>query len=137
MCGCIWPKRRHLLHESHSGRRYFPTTLPAITFDFMHSRLATTHLTAAIVVAIATLCPLAVPISTAAAQATGNSRAAVESDAIRWADSVLTTMTLRDRAAQMVWPNIYADYVPADAKSWRKVTSYVADQKVGGILMSI
>ena len=103
----------------------------------MHSRLATTHLTAAIVVAIATLCPLAVPISTAAAQATGNSRAAVESDAIRWADSVLTTMTLRDRAAQMVWPNIYADYVPADAKSWRKVTSYVADQKVGGILMSI
>lgn len=103
----------------------------------MHSRLATTHLTAAMFVAIATLCPLAVPISSAAAQATGKSRAAVESDANRWADSVLTTMTLRDRAAQMVWPNIYADYVPADAKSWRKVTSYVADQKVGGILMSI
>ena len=105
----------------------------------MQSRLATTptHLTAAMFVAIATLCPLAVPISSAAAQATGKSRAAVESDANRWADSVLTTMTLRDRAAQMVWPNIYADYVPADAKSWRKVTSYVADQKVGGILMSI
>ena len=56
---------------------------------------------------------------------------------VRWADSVLTRMTLRDRAAQMVWPNIYADYVPADAPSWRRITSYVRDQKVGGILMSI
>ncbi|MEO7216673.1 MAG: glycoside hydrolase family 3 N-terminal domain-containing protein, partial [Gemmatimonadaceae bacterium] len=55
----------------------------------------------------------------------------------RWADSVLVTMPLRDRAAQMVWPNIYADYVPADAPSWRRITSYVRDQKVGGILMSI
>ena len=63
--------------------------------------------------------------------------AATESDAYRWADSVLTTMTLRDRAAQMVWPNIYADYVPADALSWRRVTSFVKDDKVGGILMSI
>ena len=58
---------------------------------------------------------------------------ATESDAYRWADSVLTTMTLRDRAAQMVWPNIYADYVPADALSWRRVTSFVKDDKVGGI----
>ena len=55
----------------------------------------------------------------------------------RWADSVLATMTLKDRAAQMVWPNIYADYVPADAPSWRRITSYVTDEKVGGILMSI
>ena len=55
----------------------------------------------------------------------------------RWADSVLKAMSLRDRAAQMVWPNIYADYVPADAPSWRRVSSYVTDDKVGGILMSI
>ncbi|MDQ2889022.1 MAG: glycoside hydrolase family 3 protein [Gemmatimonadota bacterium] len=54
-----------------------------------------------------------------------------------WVDSVLAGMSLRDRAAQMVWPNIYADYVPADAASWRRVTSYVANDRVGGILMSI
>jgi beta-N-acetylhexosaminidase len=65
------------------------------------------------------------------------SHAPAESEAYHWADSVLTTMTLRDRAAQMVWPNIYADYVPADALSWRRVTSFVKDEKVGGILMSI
>jgi len=63
--------------------------------------------------------------------------AATDPAAVRWADSVLATMSLRDRAAQMVWPNIYADYVPADAASWRRITSYVRDQKVGGILMSI
>ena len=68
----------------------------------------------------------------------GRGKTAIDqADAVRWADSVLATMSLRDRAAQMVWPNIYADYVPGDAASWRRVTSYVKDQKVGGILMSI
>ena len=106
----------------------------------MHSRHATTHLTAAAftaIAAIAALLPLALPISSVGAQGAGKSSSVTDADAIRWADSVLTTMTLKDRAAQMVWPNIYADYVPADATTWRKVTSYVADQKVGGILMSI
>lgn len=55
----------------------------------------------------------------------------------KWADSVLATLSLRDRAAQMVWPNIYGDYVPADAAQWRRITSYVTQDKVGGILMSI
>lgn len=68
---------------------------------------------------------------------TAPASAARQADSQRWADSVLATMSLRDRAAQMVWPNIYADYVPADAATWRKITSYVRDQKVGGILMSI
>ncbi len=54
-----------------------------------------------------------------------------------WADSVLATLSLRDRAAQMVWPNIYGDYVPGDAAQWRRITSYVTQAKVGGILMSI
>ncbi len=55
----------------------------------------------------------------------------------RWVDSVMAGMTIRDRAAQMVWPSIYADYVPADAATWRRITSYVATDKVGGIVMSI
>ena len=63
--------------------------------------------------------------------------ARAESESDRWADSVLATMPLRDRAAQMVWPNIFADYVADDAPSWRRISSYVTHQKVGGILMSI
>ena len=101
----------------------------------MYRRHTVAHLNAAVLAAIAVM--FAAPISSAGAQAGGKSSSATEADAIHWADSVLATMTLRDRAAQMVWPNIYADYVPADAASWRKVTSYVTDQKVGGILMSI
>ena len=67
--------------------------------------------------------------------ATPNRPAAPQAD--RWVDSVMATLTIRDRAAQMVWPNIYADYVPADAASWRRVSSYVANDHVGGILVSI
>ena len=87
--------------------------------------------------------PVAASISAAllvtplVAQRPSATAAAAQAESIRWADSVLATMPLRDRAAQMVWPNIYADYVPADAASWRRVSSYVRDQKVGGILMSI
>jgi len=56
---------------------------------------------------------------------------------IAWADSVLTTMPLRDRAAQMVWPNLMGDYVPTDAFTWRRLRSAIVDDKVGGLLISI
>ena len=102
----------------------------------MHSTHATNHLKATMIAAMGGILLSAASVTPVCAQA-GRSQAATESEAIRWADSVLTTMTLRDRAAQMVWPNIYADYVPDDATSWRKVTSYVTDPKVGWILMSI
>ncbi len=90
---------------------------------------------AAVAVMTAASAPLGAqtPRKTVAAPA----RPAALSEPDRWADSVLTTMSLRDRAAQMVWPNIYADYVPADALSWRRVSSYVTADKVGGILMSV
>jgi beta-N-acetylhexosaminidase len=54
-----------------------------------------------------------------------------------WADSVLATLTPRERAAQMVWPNIYGDYVSDDSPQWRHITSYVTNEKVGGLLISI
>ena len=30
-------------------------------------------------------------------------------------------MSLRDKAAQMVWPNTYGDYVPTDAPAWQRL----------------
>jgi beta-N-acetylhexosaminidase len=54
-----------------------------------------------------------------------------------WADSVLRTMPLRDRAAQMVWPNLMGDYVPTDASSWRRLAADIQQDKVGGLLISI
>jgi beta-N-acetylhexosaminidase len=55
----------------------------------------------------------------------------------RWADSVLATLSLRDRAAQMVWPNLMADYVSADAPQWRHLSAYITQEHVGGLLMSV
>jgi beta-N-acetylhexosaminidase len=55
----------------------------------------------------------------------------------RWVDCVLSHLTLREKAAQMVWPQVYGDYVAADAPAWRRVSSYIAEEKVGGIIMSV
>ena len=38
-----------------------------------------------------------------------------------WADSVLATMPLRDKAAQMVWPWILGDYTAVDNAAWTRV----------------
>src|SRR3984957_20416587 len=54
-----------------------------------------------------------------------------------WADSVLATLSLRQKAAQMVWPNLLGDYTPTDAVAWRKLVRTVTDEGVGGLLISI
>ena len=101
----------------------------------MHSSFWTPRFIAAAVAMM-----LAAPLASSRAGAQSSRKtpaAATQSESDRWADSVLATMPLRDRAAQMVWPNIYGDYVSGDTPSWRRISSYVVDQKVGGILMSI
>ncbi|HEU4641273.1 MAG TPA: glycoside hydrolase family 3 N-terminal domain-containing protein [Gemmatimonadaceae bacterium] len=55
----------------------------------------------------------------------------------RWVDCVLSHMTLREKAAQMVWPQVYGDYVPTDAAQWRRLSGYIARDHVGGIIMSV
>jgi hypothetical protein len=32
-----------------------------------------------------------------------------------WTDSVMAAMTLREKAAQIVWPSVYGDYVSGDS----------------------
>jgi beta-N-acetylhexosaminidase len=86
-------------------------------------------------VTLATACLPPVTQGGAGAQQITRSATTLASD--RWADSVLATLSLRERAAQMVWPNMYGDYVPADATTWRRMMSYIKDDKVGGILISI
>ena len=55
----------------------------------------------------------------------------------RWVDSVMATLTLREKAAQIVWPSLYADYTPGDSPQWRRLTDYIKKEKVGGFTMSI
>ena len=54
-----------------------------------------------------------------------------------WADSVLATLSLRDKAAQMVWPTVLGDYTPGDSPQWQKLTDQIRREKVGGYTISV
>lgn len=55
----------------------------------------------------------------------------------RWTDSVLASLTLREKAAQIVWPFVLGDYVSGDSPQWRRLTQYVQQEKVGGFIISV
>lgn len=54
-----------------------------------------------------------------------------------WADSVLATLSLRDKAAQMVWPWVLGDYTADDDPVYRRVERLVREQHLGGIIISV
>ena len=54
-----------------------------------------------------------------------------------WADSVLAAMSLREKAAQMVWPTVLGDYTPGDSPGWRRMSQYIQREKVGGFTISV
>jgi beta-N-acetylhexosaminidase len=54
-----------------------------------------------------------------------------------WADSVLATLSLRDKAAQMVWPWMIADYQAYDSPAWQRLATLIGQEHVGGIIMSV
>lgn len=54
-----------------------------------------------------------------------------------WADSVMATMSLRDRAAQLVWPWILGDFVPEGSAEWGRITRLVTEEHVGGFIVSV
>jgi beta-N-acetylhexosaminidase len=55
----------------------------------------------------------------------------------RWADSVLATLSLRDKAAQMVWPWVLGDYTPDDDANFRRIEGLIRDQHLGGLIISV
>jgi beta-N-acetylhexosaminidase len=55
----------------------------------------------------------------------------------RWVDSVLATMSPRDKAAQLVWPQLFGDYTPTSSAGWIRVQQLITEQHVGGFIMSI
>ncbi len=55
----------------------------------------------------------------------------------RWADSVLATLTLREKAGQMVWPWILGDYTAFDNPAFTRVEKLIREQKLGGAIISV
>ena len=54
-----------------------------------------------------------------------------------WSDSVIATLTLRQKVAQMVWPFMLGDYAPTDAPAWRELERLVTEDEVGGFIISV
>jgi beta-N-acetylhexosaminidase len=55
----------------------------------------------------------------------------------QWADSVLATLSPRERAAQLVWPQLFGDFTPEGHASWERVERLIITERVGGFVMSI
>ncbi|WP_396220467.1 glycoside hydrolase family 3 N-terminal domain-containing protein [Gemmatimonas sp.] len=54
-----------------------------------------------------------------------------------WADSVLATLTLRQKAAQMVWIWTLGDYTATDAAAYTNIERLIREQELGGIIVSV
>jgi beta-N-acetylhexosaminidase len=59
------------------------------------------------------------------------------SDTTGWVEATLAHLTLRERAAQMVWPSIVGDYVPVDDERWARIVRWVREDRVGGFTVSV
>ena len=46
------------------------------------------------------------------------------------------TLTVREKAAQMVWQSTFGDYVAADAAQWRRLEANITEDRIGGVLMT-
>jgi beta-N-acetylhexosaminidase len=71
---------------------------------------------------------------TASSNSAGVTGASVSS---RWTDSVLASLSLREKAAQIVWPSVYGDFVSGDSPQWRRLSDYIQKEKVGGFTISV
>lgn len=54
-----------------------------------------------------------------------------------WVNATLARLTLREKAAQMVWPTVWGDYQPADSRQWRLLREWVGKERVGGLTVSV
>lgn len=55
----------------------------------------------------------------------------------RWADSVLKTITLRQKVAQMVWVWTLGDFTAVDAPAYQSIERLIREQELGGIIVSV
>lgn len=55
----------------------------------------------------------------------------------QWVDSVMANMSPSEKAAQLVWPQVFGDYTPTSSSSWIRVEQLINQNHVGGFIMSI
>ena len=99
----------------------------------MSSFRASTSLLAAAALAASAACAS----SPQAASPAGAPAPSVAGGPTPWADSVLATLSVRDKAAQMVWPWVLGDWAPDGTDAWRRTVDWVEKDHVGGIIISV
>jgi beta-N-acetylhexosaminidase len=67
----------------------------------------------------------------------GSAAAAAPTASGDWVDATLQRLTLREKAAQMVWPSVWGDYAAADSRQWRQLRDWVEREHVGGLTISV
>jgi beta-N-acetylhexosaminidase len=77
--------------------------------------------------------PAATPSPTVASPAPASSTRAQAT----WSDSVLATLTVRQKAAQMVWVWTLGDYTAVDAPGYTAIEKQITDLELGGIIVSV
>ena len=55
----------------------------------------------------------------------------------RWAEATLRRMSVRQKAAQLIWPWILGDYVSEGSAEWGRLMQLVLDDEVGGFIVSV
>jgi beta-N-acetylhexosaminidase len=98
-------------------------------------------LTSAAIVALASAaCAGSTPTPGAAPRVaidSGSIAAAAALVAADWTDSVLASLSLREKAAQMVWPSVYGDYSSNDSPQWDLLRRLIQEERVGGFTVSV
>ena len=54
-----------------------------------------------------------------------------------WADSVLSTLTLEEKAGQLLMPWMLGDFAPEGSASHQRITEMVRTNQVGGVIVSV
>lgn len=49
----------------------------------------------------------------------------------------MATLSARDKAAQLVWPQLFGDYAPTSTPGWTRIQGLIATEHVGGFIVSI
>lgn len=77
------------------------------------------------------------PGSRARAEARPGAATPLPASALRWVDETLASLTLREKAGQLVMPWVGGDYVAVDSPEFDELLEWVAGHGVGGLVVSV
>ena len=60
-----------------------------------------------------------------------------EAPNVPWAESVLASMTLEEKAGQLLMPFVLGDFAPVGSRSYERIAEMIQRDEVGGVIMSV